>query len=533
MSPTVERRGRPAAPGLAAGPVARLAAAARVRVASGDAARERRDLEAALAAAVAAVAALRERLEGDAADILEFQVALLEDPELSAAAFAAIDAGAGADSAWRACLASQIAEYEAAEDEYFKARATDLVDLRDRVLRHLAGESEAALPEGAILAGEDVTPSRFLSIDWTRGGGIALFGGSPSSHVAMLARSRGVPMVVGLGPLELNGHEAAIVDGDAGRVVFSPCAEDWRAFEVSRAEGEKRGAREAAVVREPAETADGVPVGLMINVAEPQELDAIDPAICDGIGLVRTEFLFHGPGGLPDEETQYRAYRRILEWAAPRPVVLRTVDAGGDKPVPGFTIDGESNPFLGTRGIRLSLAKPDIFRVQLRALARAAVHGDARIMLPMVTIPEEVERAAALLDEEVAGLAAAGVAHRRPPLGIMVEVPAVAVAPELFAGADFFSIGSNDLTQYVTASARDIAAVAGLNDPGHPAVIALIRRVVEGAAAIGRPVSLCGDMGGDPAHIPALIAAGIRSLSVAPPLVGRAKLVVAASRTAP
>ena len=209
-------------------------------------------------------------------------------------------------------------------------------------------------------------------------------------------------------------------------------------------------------------------------------------------------------------------------------MVLRTLDAGGDKPIPGLTIDGESNPFLGTRGIRLCLARPDIFRIQLRAMARAAAHGNAKIMLPMVTVPEEIDRAAALLDDVVSELAAEGIPHIRPPLGIMVEVPAVAVVPELFARAAFFSIGSNDLTQYVTASARDIAAVAALNDAGHPAVAALVRRVLDSANDRGIDVSLCGDMGGDPRHIPALIAAGLRSVSVAPPQVGRTKLAIAA-----
>ena len=210
--------------------------------------------------------------------------------------------------------------------------------------------------------------------------------------------------------------------------------------------------------------------------------------------------------------------------------MLRTLDAGGDKPVAGLTIDGESNPFLGTRGIRLSLARPEIFKVQLRAIARAAALGDVKVMLPMVTVPGEIAAAAALLDAAVAELEAAGVACRRPDLGIMVEVPAVAIEPSLFAEAAFFSIGSNDLTQYVTASARDIAAVAALNDPGHPAVISLIRRVVEAAAALGREVSLCGDMGGDPRYLPQLVAAGVRTVSVAPPLVGRAKRAIAGAR---
>lgn len=528
MPQAVEHRGRPASPGLAAGPLVLLDRPRGTRRASGDPARERADLEAAIAGAVNAVRTLAEATGGDAAEILEFQAAMLEDEALTAPALSRIEAGIDALTAWIETLAAQIGDYEASDDDYFRARAADLRDLRDEVARRLSGEADIILPEAAVLTGEDVTPTRFLSIDWSRGGGIALFAGSPSSHVAMLARSRGVPMIVGLGAVDLTGHDAAIVDAYSGRVILSPRDEHWSAYEAARNEEAGRAGQEAEAALGPARTRDGVPVAVMINVAAPEELDRLDPAICDGIGLVRTEFLFH-KAGIPDEDTQYRAYRRIVEWAAPKPVVLRTLDAGGDKPIPGLTVDGESNPFLGTRGIRLCLARPEIFRVQLRAMARAAVHGNARIMLPMVTVPEEIDRAADLLDEAVAELAAEGVLHVRPPLGIMVEVPAVAVVPELFARAAFFSIGSNDLTQYVTASARDITAVAALNDAGHPAVAELVRRVVDCGNARGIDVSLCGDMGGDPRHIPSLITAGLRSVSVAPPQVGRAKLAIAAT----
>ena len=354
----------------------------------------------------------------------------------------------------------------------------------------------------------------------------------------MLARSRGVPMVVGIGAVDLAGHDpvpvrahAPIVDGDEGRIVLSPADADRAAFAATAARNADRAEAEAAAARQPARTADGTAISVMINLADPDELGALDPAICDGIGLVRTEFLFHGAGGLPDEDAQFEAYRKMVAWAGDRPVVLRTLDAGGDKPIPGLTIDGESNPFLGTRGIRLSLARPEIFKVQLRALARVAATGNVKVMLPMVTVPAEIAAASTLLDAAIGELEAAGIPCRRPPLGIMVEVPAVAIAPALFAAADFFSIGSNDLTQYVTASARDIAAVAALNDPGHPAVLSLIRHVVAVAGELGREVSLCGDMGGDPVHLPALIAAGLRSVSVAPLLVGRAKRAIAALRT--
>ena len=336
--------GRPAAPGVAAGPLVRLDRAMAARPPSGDPECERRDLEAAIREAIASTSALAAKVEGDAADILDFQIAMLEDSVLSAPALERIERGIDAATAWTEAIDMQIADYEATADDYFRARAADLRDIRDRVLRHLAGEGEARPPAGAVLTGEDVTPSRFLSVDWSRGGGIALFAGSPSSHVAMLARSRGVPMVVGLGALDLNGHSLAIIHGDEGRVIFSPNEGDVRELEAARAAGASRAELELAAARKPARTADGMPVSMMINVGDPDELEALDPAICDGVGLVRTEFLFHRAGGLLDEEAQYRAYRRIVEWAKPRRVVFRTLDAGGDKPIEGLTIDGEFEP---------------------------------------------------------------------------------------------------------------------------------------------------------------------------------------------
>jgi phosphotransferase system enzyme I (PtsI) len=260
-------------------------------------------------------------------------------------------------------------------------------------------------------------------------------------------------------------------------------------------------------------------------------LASVDSTSADGIGLVRTEFLFASDAGLPDEERQLSAYRRLLAWAGDRPVTIRTLDAGGDKPIPGLTHDGESNPFLGLRGIRLSLARPEVFRVQLRALARAAVDGHLKVMLPMVTVPRELEQVRRLLDQVVSDLRREGLRARRPPLGMMVEVPAAAVAIEHF-DAEFFSIGTNDLTQYVTASARDIGAVAELADPAHPAISTLIERVVREGGRRGVEVSLCGDIAGDPAYIPRLLACGLSVLSVAPPALARTKAAIAGFRAA-
>lgn len=525
----VRLRGRPASPGIAAGPIAVLGRKGTERTAVGDPGQEAVALKKAMAAAAGELSRLAERAPDDAAQILGFQLAILEDEALYGPALMAIAAGEAADCAWRAALDVEIAGYEAAEDEHFRTRASDLKDLRDRVLAHLSGATaDVELPAGAVLAGDDLPPSRFLAVDWSRGGAILLSSGSPMSHVAVLARSRGVPMIVGLGDTLGGAAGEAIVDGGAGEAVLNPSQATIRAFEERRAAENLAAAEGERLLKLPAATRDGTRIQVYLNLAGAEELASLDAAICDGIGLVRTEFLFQGRALLPDEDAQYDIYRRIVQWACGRPVTFRTLDAGGDKPIPGLTRDGESNPFLGTRGIRLSLLHPAIFRQQLRALIRASAHGTVKIMLPMVTVPEEVAAARAMLEEEIEALMCRGLAVRRPQLGIMVEVPAAALAPGAFE-ADFLSIGSNDLTQYLTAAGRDIGAVADLANPLHPGVI----RVIEEVARFGRErnveVSLCGDAGGDPALIPHLLRAGVRSLSMAPGVVGKAKAAIAAT----
>ena len=521
--------GRSAAPGVALGALLPVANGAGTRVASGAAESEAEALRIALNAALTELKDLVERSTHDAAAILEFQVALLEDDVLAEPAFSAIAAGSAADHAWLDAMQREIAGYEGSDDEYFRARGADLYDIRDRVLAHLTGSAtEPTVPPGAIVAAVDLAPSRFLAIDWTRGGALVLTAGSTTSHVAMLARSRGIPAVVGLGVdlAELSG--LGLVDAHRGLLIVNPGPAARAQFERDAEAAVAARALTATAATQPAVTADGTRIGILLNIADPRELADLDPAVCDGIGLVRTEFLFHDRQGLPSEEQQYLIYRRIVEWAQGRPVTIRTLDAGGDKPIPGLTPVGESNPFLGMRGLRISLAQPDVFRTQLRALTRAAMHGDVKIMLPMVTQPRELAVARRMLDAEVAALGAAGIPGRRPSLGIMIEVPAAAIAADQF-DAEFFSIGSNDLTQYVAAAGRDIDSVADLADPTQPAMLRLFRCVVDAAHARHIDVSLCGDAGGDPRAIPRLLAAGLRSLSMAPALVGGAKLAVAAT----
>lgn len=521
--------GRSAAPGVAEGVVAVLDAARRSKREAGTRAEEALRLQHAVSQALAEVEALAQAAAGEATDMLGFQAAMLSDAELVRPALEAVGAGESAAAAWEAAMADEIAGYRAAADDHFSARTADLEDIRDRVLDHLTeGAARLEIPAGAVVVASDLPISRFLAIDWSQGGAIVLTQGSSTSHVAMLARARGVPMVVGLegGGAAMAGREA-LVDAATGEMVLDPTEATRVAF-AARAQSEKSvHAAEAAFRMGPAVTRDGTRVALNLNAGSADELEGLDPAICDGVGLVRTELLFHAPGGLPDEEAQCQAYRRIVVWADGRPVTIRTLDAGGDKPIEGVTMDGESNPFLGVRGIRLSLRNPALFRVQLRALARASVAGDLRIMLPMVTVPAELEAARKLLDETLESLAHDNVPAGRPRLGIMIEVPAAAIAIDQF-DADFFSIGSNDLTQYVTAAGRDIGAVADLADPTNPAVLRLIALVVKHGRETGREVSLCGDAGGDPRAIGALLRAGLRSLSVAPGSAGAAKRAIAA-----
>jgi phosphotransferase system enzyme I (PtsI) len=299
---------------------------------------------------------------------------MLADPVVTEPAFAAIEAGVAAEQGWRTAMDLQIREYHEADDLYFRARASDLRDMRDRVLHTLRGADATAIAPGSIVVAADLPPSRFLEIAWD-GGGVALTQGSPNSHVAMLARSRGVPMLIGLEQADLRGHTEALIDTDNAMLAVSPNGElavDFASRQqrarIARADAER-------YLDAPAVTASGEHVQLLINVADGSELDRLHPMCCDGIGLVRTELMLRNAADLGDEEKQYRKYCRILRWAGGRPVTVRTVDAGGDKPISGYTVDGEANPFLGVRGLRLSLLHPDVLITQLRARARAAARG--------------------------------------------------------------------------------------------------------------------------------------------------------------
>jgi len=506
-------RGRTASIGFARGPFIRLSARENSARTPGSPQDEALALRGAIQSSSEQIAELAAAAGGEATQILEFQVALLEDQDFIDPIFTSLVQGTPADIAWSSALDEQIADYDTASDEYLKARSSDLADLRDRVLRILNG-GEGLVPEipsGAVICADDLPPSRFLEIDWSGGGGLALLRGSPTSHVAMLARARGIPMVVQLGSVP--DAAIALLDGEGATLELNPNAEQIGLFERRREIHRRSRASARAILRRPAATWRGERIRLLINIQRVEDLEHADAQYADGIGLMRTEFLLSGPEGIPDEETQYRTYDEVLRWADKRPVTIRTFDAGGDKPVSGFTPEGEANPFLGLRGLRLCLARPDVFEVQLRALARAAVRGNLKVMFPMVTMAAELETARTLFTEIVTDLQARGIAAILPELGIMVEVPAAAMAIGDFKCA-FFSIGSNDLAQYVLACDRSNGALGNLIDPLHPAVLELIARAAEHGRRAGVSVSLCGDMASDPRFIPALLHCGLRELSV-------------------
>ncbi|MCH8997654.1 MAG: YifB family Mg chelatase-like AAA ATPase [Proteobacteria bacterium] len=401
--------GQVASPGLALGPIDLhtfdLASPGKIAKpgAAGTPAQERAALRDAVDAARTQLMSLAEKGDAMAGDILALQIALLEDPELTAPAIEAIEGGTPAVAAWRAALDAQIEIYRSDDSAYFRARAADLMDLRDRVVGLICGAGQGSKTEApdAIYVAQDLTPSRFLETDWSRYRGAALIGGSASSHVAILARARGVPLLIGIDGAEeaLRDGAEAILDAEDGRLIVDPAASTVARYRDRLAQRKDEAEREAAFLDGSAVTAGGARIQVCINVDDLEVLDRVKPEHCDGIGLTRSEFLFYGSDGLPDEDRQYDAYVRLIDWAGGKPVTVRTLDAGGDKPIPGLTPEGEPNPFLGQRAIRYCLNHPELFKTQLRALLRASAYGRARIMFPLVTSVREITEAKQLLDE--------------------------------------------------------------------------------------------------------------------------------------
>lgn len=488
------------------------------------------------AADTAALAAsLRRNLGSQEAEILEGQAAMMEDPVLRGQIGEAIDGGLSAEAALDDVCGQYAALFDAMDDELMRQRAADVRDLRTRMLSLLLGVTQpdlSALPPGTVLVAHDLTPSMTVNLKSDCVAAIVTEAGGFTSHAAILARALGLPAVLGAaGALEaLADGQTVIVDGSRGQVLCSPDEGQLARYRAIQARSLQGRAALQAYRRGPTRDADGNMVALLANIASPGEAAAALDCGAEGVGLFRTEFLFMQRTVPPSEEDQYRAYAQAAEAMGDRPVIIRTLDAGGDKDVPCLAMPAEENPFLGCRAIRYCLAHPEVFKTQLRALLRAgARHGNIRLMLPMVTGPGQVRRAKALLEECKAELAAEGKPFDGSlPVGVMIETPAAAIGADLLAReAAFFSIGTNDLTQYILAVDRGNAAVADIYTPFHPAVLRAVRRTVEAAHAARIPVGMCGEAAADPRMIPLLLAFGLDEFSVSAPAVPAVRASIA------
>ena len=532
-------KGQPASSGLAIGPLVRLDQDRDSgKREAGTPAEERKALENAMAKAAADLDALAAVASGDGAAILAFQIEVLDDPALTENIWPRIDAGADAAQAWTAGLDAEIEGYRAADDDYFRARASDLEDLRDRIIRILEGASSAVpdLPNDAILVARDLPPSRYLALDRSKLAGVVLTEGNANSHVAILVRALGLPMMVGVdvGLADMIGSGKpidGILNADEGYLLTGATPATSKRYETRRAQILRDAEHAASMRHQPAITADGQPVAVLVNIDDPAAIDDAILAASDGVGLMRTEFLLIGRQDLPDEDEHFRIYADLQSRLSGKRLIVRTLDIGGDKPLAGLDLPKEQNPFLGLRGIRLCLERQDLFKPQIRALLRARANGPLDVMLPMVAVQTEIDETRRLFEDCLRELDVAGVDAAMPDIGIMVETPAAAIAADRLDAA-FFSIGSNDLIQYVMAASRDgTGRVAALQDPKHVAIERLIRTIVDHGAAMGRDVSLCGDMASDPDCLRLLLRAGLRKISVLPAAFDRIKAAIGTIET--
>ena len=505
-------------------------------VSDAEVAGELQRLRDAVTAAIERLCVVQARAEANAgpaeAAIFEVQVAMLEDPSLQESIEALIRQNLAAEKAVDLVLLEWRERFGRSTNPLMRERTGDLIDVQIRLLTLLLGlpdhdPVDLAPGDGVILVTHDLTPSLTVQLDRRAIVGIATDAGTRTSHVAILARSLGLPAVVGLldATQRVRTGDRVILDATNGVLLPKPTAAELSAFaDRAQREAVALAALSAEAVGE-AVTTDGHRVTLRANVDLPDEAARAVESGAEGVGLMRTEFLVVGRAAMPTEEEQVEAYRNVLRAFPGQPVVIRTYDVGGDKlPIGGFP--HEPNPFLGWRAIRMCLDEPAIFSVQLRALLRVAAEGDVRIMLPLVVSVDEVRQARFLLEEAADDLARRGVPHRRDvPLGVMVETPAAAIAADTFAGeVAFLSLGTNDLVQYTLAVDRGNASLVTRFTPLHPAVLRLIAQTVEAGAASGVEVSVCGEMASQPLMAFALLGLGIRTLSVAAtgiPLVKR------------
>ncbi len=427
------------------------------------------------------------------------------------------------------------------DDEYLRERAADIKDVAKRVLHVLLGQvanNLTTLVGQRIVLAHDISPSEAAGIDRSAALGIVTDAGSRTSHAVIVARSLKIPAVVGVRDLttRVKNGDSLIVDGYDGVVIVNPTEQTL--FRYGKIEKAKKTFESRLMLGNElaAETLDGAAVTLRANIEKPDETALVKRYRADGVGLYRTEFLFLGAATLPTEEQQYAAYREIVTGLAPAVVTIRTLDVGGDKPLPGDVqlIGPEANPFMGFRAIRMCLENPALFKNQLRAILRASAHGPVELMYPMISGADELDRANALLEEAKGELRQRGQAFdEKMRAGTMIEIPSAAIASDVLASrCDFFSIGTNDLIQYLLAIDRGNNRIAHLYDPAHPAVLRTLKQVVDAGHAQKLKVSVCGEMAGDPLYVPLLLGLGVDALSMTPTLLPSVKFLIRAMKMA-
>lgn len=495
-------------------------------------------LEKSLAKAREQLSAIKEKAENetgaDEAAIFEAHALILDDPTLLSKVQEVINQQhVNAEFAWSESIETCAQQMDALEDDYFRARATDIRDVGCRVLRLLTGQSESnldALVAPSIILARDLMPSDTVRLDKDFVLGFCTAEGGPTSHTAILSKALGLPAVVGVGHEILNIDRQAIlvIDGGSGDVIINPDKSTLKSVQKKRKAAMHIAKLDLKKAHKPAATQDGVTVEIVANIGNPDDAAIALEDGAEGVGLLRTEFLYLDRKTAPNETEQLKAYKSILDIMGTRPVIIRTLDVGGDKELPYLNLGREANPFLGWRAIRMCLDKPDFFKVQLRALLRASPGHDLRIMFPMIATLEEVRKAQNLLNQARDEVTSAGYPiAENIQVGIMVEIPSTVILADLFAReVDFFSIGTNDLTQYTMAAERTNDRVAYLGDACHPAVLREIQTVIKAAHSAGIWVGLCGELAGDPEAIPILLGLGLDEFSMAPPLIPHAKAII-------
>jgi multiphosphoryl transfer protein len=469
------------------------------------------------------------------AGIFDAHLLFLSDEALLDPARRGIREGRNAADAWDRAVTQVEAEWQRLTDSYQRERVRDLDSIRTSVLGQLLGARRAEIGGPGIVVAAELTPADTAGFDPAEVKGIATAMGGPTSHAAILARALGIPAVLGLGPqvLAVPAGKPLLLDGDQGLVQVAPDQADLAAAE--QAVRQRRQALDRARQRaaEPAVTIDGTKIEVAANAGSPADVRHAVEAGADGIGLLRTEFLFLDAPSMPTEAEQAAVYADLAGILAGRPMIIRTLDVGADKPLPYLPREAEPNPALGQRGIRLGLARTDVLLTQLRAVLRVAAGHPVKLMFPMVATEHEVRDALGLVGQARRELAAEGVAvpaEGAMEVGIMIEVPAAALTPARLAPeVDFFSVGTNDLTQYTMAADREVAAVAGLGDALHPAVLTLIGRAASAALAAGRWTGVCGELAADPLAVPVLLGLGVRELSVSAGAVAAVKETIRAT----